>query len=134
MPSAAAAFRQRTADLAEPPELEMLGDVQRLRQPYQHALDALGVVHPATGAANGSVTGVGVTMAFVPQLRMAVTLPICVCPWNSLGVPVTRTRSPRLTESLLPLKTKMPSEVAALPSPSRILDEEAADEAGDAPS
>ena len=43
---------------------------------------------------------------------------IWVWPWYSPAVPVTRTTSPRLTVfALLPSKTKMPSDVAGLPSP-----------------
>ena len=67
-----------STDLAESPELEVLGDVQRLRQAHQHALEAFGVVDAGNRRGNGSVTGVGVDRRVVPQLRIAVTLPICV--------------------------------------------------------
>ena len=42
---------------------------------------------------------------------------IVVCAKRSRAKPVTRTRSPTLTVFAAPVKTKMPSDVAALPSP-----------------
>jgi len=68
----------------------------------------------------GKVTSVGVTLTPVSQIVMeAVFAEIWVWSWKSAAVPETRTRSPRFTESLFPLKTKIPSEVAASPSPVR---------------
>ena len=50
----------REHHLAEAAELEVLGDVQRLRQAHQHALVLLEVVG---ATATGSVTSVGVDRA-----------------------------------------------------------------------
>jgi len=73
----------------------------------------------SSGAVRGKVTSTGSTLP-VPQRTVRLGFAeICVWPWNSLALPVTRTTSPRLTESVLPLKTKMPSEVAESPSPVR---------------
>jgi hypothetical protein len=48
----------------------------------------------------------------VPQSMTLPTLLSCIWPWNSAAVPVTRTTCLRLTLSLLPLKTKIPLDVA----------------------
>ncbi|MEJ7702947.1 MAG: hypothetical protein WKF47_04510 [Geodermatophilaceae bacterium] len=57
--------------------------------------------------ATGRLTSAGVTVWPVIPTATAVA-EIWVWPWNSDAVPVTVTTSPRSTESLLPLKTKMP--------------------------
>ena len=67
----------------------------------------------------GNMTSIGAIVWPVAQLAMLLTLLICVWPWNSPADPATRTTSPRLTLSLLPLKTKIPSDVAGSASPAR---------------
>ena len=86
-------------------------------------------------AANGRETSVGaidVAGAAREDVRRrhgAVSLlqPFSVV-WakRSRAKPVTRTLSPTFGVLALPVKTKIPSEVAVLPSPGRILDVEAA--------
>ncbi len=71
-----------------------------------------------SGEATGNVTSVGVTVSPCRSSTMVPTLLICDWPWFSPAVPVTRTTSPRLTVfALLPLNTKMPSDVAGSASP-----------------
>ena len=72
------------------------------------------------------------TVASVPHTTMLPgATEICVWSWKSLTDPWTVTTSPRSTEfSLLPLKTKIASEVAGSPSPAGVLEVEAAQAPG----
>ncbi len=70
------------------------------------------------GLATGKTTSVGATEPVPQTVTPPVAALICDWPWFSPAVPVTVTTSPSLTASaLLNSKTKMPSEVAGLPSP-----------------
>ena len=75
----------------------------------EHALEAFEVVG---GGDRQCRPRPAVTVAPVPT-GVIVWAETWVWPWNSLTAPRTCTTSPRATELLLPLKTKMPSDVAA---------------------
>ena len=121
--------RQREDDLAEAVVVEVLGDDERLREADEHALVALGIRR--RGERHGHVGGVDLP---VPQSTMFAAGTAAVLLFEPLSVvwlkrsrakPVTRTKSPTLTVFAPPVKTKMPSEVAASPSPVGVLEVEA---------
>ena len=72
----------------------------------------------AVGLAIGKVTSVGATVPVPHTTMLPGVTDIWVWSWNSDTLPCTVTTSPRSTEfSLLPLNTKIASDVAGSPSP-----------------
>ena len=101
-------------DFAKAPEQVVLGDVEGLRQTDEHAFVLFSRI--GGGEGQGHIGGVDDTCAAVDDGCYAADLGLVLV---FFGFARTRTTSPRLTLLLLPLKTKIPSEVARSSSPLR---------------